>query len=202
MMRRGACGLAVVTLAILAGVVIGLGQAAAQAPVELTKTDVTKEKTISASLWAALGIRLGQPKDSVIKSLQQINNITVQDEAALGRISVFSPANSKTMVMSLKVVEGQVTTINLVGGFGDWLQGETKALFRAFEDDSLRHKLLGREDARDTVRGGTTEAPTLDVTYAYFKEGILLHYSARKPADSTQAEAAREMVLIYPARAR
>jgi hypothetical protein len=174
----------------------------AQTALELTKADVTKEKTVSASQWAVLGVRLGESKDAALKTLQRINGITVQDEAAAGRIFAYSPAGSKNVVMSLKVVEGQVTTINLIGGFGEWLQGDTKALFRAFEDDSLRHKLLGREDSREAVRGGSNEAPTLDVTYAYFKEGLLLHYSVRKSADGKQFETAREMVLIHPARAR
>lgn len=188
-------------LSILAGAV-AVSPAVGQSPIEVTKSDVTKEKTISAGLWSALGIRLGQSKDVALKTLQQITNITVQDEAAAGRIFVSSPAGGKNVVMSLKVVENQVTTINLVGGFGDWLQGDTKALFRAFEDDSLRHKLLGREDSREAVRGGSAEAPTLDVTYAYFKEGLLLHYSARKSADGKQLESSREMVLIHPARPR
>lgn len=104
--------------------------------------------------------------------------------------------------MSVKITENQVTAINLVGGFGEWLQGDTRLLFRAFEDDSLRYKLLGREDQREAVRGGTTEAPSVDVTYAYFKEGILLHSSMKRSANGKQVETQREMVLIYPARAR
>ena len=113
-----------------------------------------------------------------------------------------APPTANTVVMSLKIVEGLVTTINLVGGFGDWLQGDTRLLFRAFEDDSIRHKLLGHEDTRDVVRGGTKEAPTVDMTYAYFKEGLILHYSMKVSADGKQAETSRELVMIYPARAR
>jgi hypothetical protein len=201
-MRKGSGTTAITALAVLVGIVAGVERVEAQTPIELTKTDVTKEKTISASQWAVLGVRLGESKDAALKTLQRINNISVQDEATAGRIFAYSPAGSKSVVMSLKVVESQVTTINLVGGFGDWLQGDTKALFRAFEDDSLRHKLLGREDSREAVRGGSNEAPTLDVTYAYFKEGLLLHYSVRKSADGKQFETTREMVMIHPARGR
>ena len=104
--------------------------------------------------------------------------------------------------MSVKITENQVTAINLVGGFGEWLQGDTRLLFRAFDDDSLRYKLLGREDQREAVRGGTNEPLTVDVTYAYFKEGILLHYSLRRSADGKQLETHREMVLVFPAKAR
>ena len=75
-------------------------------------------------------------------------------------------------------------------------------LFKAFEDDSLRHKFLGREDNREIVRGGTKEAPAEDVIYNYFKEGIILHSGAKISADGKQAERVREMLLIYPARVR
>jgi len=179
------------------------GQSAwAQTPLELTKADVTKQKTMDASQWAALGIRLGDTKDNAMRTLAGIKTISVQEDAAVGRIFVLSPANSKTVVMSLKVVENQVTTLNLVGGFGEWLQGDTKLLFRAFEDDSLRHKLLGREDGRQTVQGGTKESPVVNVTYAYYKEGLLLSLAAKRSADGKQTETTRELVLIYPARSR
>ncbi|MGD0267072.1 MAG: hypothetical protein ABSD47_19300, partial [Candidatus Methylomirabilota bacterium] len=83
-----------------------------------------------------------------------------------------------------------------------WLPGDTQLLFRAFEDDSLRYKLLGREDQREVVKGGTTEAPAVDMSFAYFKEGILLHYGIKRSADGKQVEILREMVLVYPAKAR
>ncbi|MFA5026646.1 MAG: hypothetical protein WC713_02125 [Candidatus Methylomirabilota bacterium] len=176
--------------------------AAAQQPVEITKTDITRQKSIDASQITVLGVRLGEAKDQALKTLQQIASVKVQEDQASGRIFVLAPPTGNSAVMSLKVVENQVTTINLVGGFGEWLQGDTRLLFRAFEDDSLRHKLLGREDAREVVRGGTKEAPAVDITYAYFKEGILLHSSMKQTADSKQVEARREMVLLFPARSR
>lgn len=170
--------------------------------VEITKGDLTRQKAIDASQVTVLGVRLGESKEAALRTLQRTGNIAVKDDAAAGRVYVVSPAGSTTVVMSLKVVENQVTTINLVGGFGEWLQGETRLLFRAFEDDSIRHKLLGREDHREVVRGGTKESPTVDVTYAYFKEGLLLHSSLQRAADGKQVESRREMVFIYPARAR
>ena len=176
--------------------------AQAQTTGDLTKTDIVKLKTIDASQWPVLGVRLGDSRESALKTLQAVKNIKVQEDAASGRIFVMAPPTANTVVMSLKIVEGLVTTINLVGGFGDWLQGDTRLLFRAFEDDSIRHKLLGREDTRDVVRGGTKEAPTVDMTYAYFKEGILLHYSMKVSSDGKQAESSRELVMIYPARMR
>jgi hypothetical protein len=178
------------------------GAAEAQsAPIEITKVDVLKQKAIDSSQWAALGIRLGDPKDAAMKTLARIASISVQDEAAAGRLLVFSPANSKTMVMSLKIVENQVTTLNLVGAFGDWMQGDTRLLFRTFHDDSLRYRLLGREDARNVAQGGTKEAPSADVSYSYYKEGIILHHSVRQ-AEGKTTETLREIVLIYPARVR
>jgi len=188
----------------LAGILIGLcvtSGAFAQA-LEITKADITKQKSIDASQISVLGVRLGEAKDQALKLLQQIATVKVQEDQASGRIFVLAPPTGNSAVMSLKVVENQVTTINLVGGFGEWLQGDTRLLFRAFEDDSLRHKLLGREDAREVVRGGTKEAPAVDITYAYFKEGILLHSSMKQLADSKQVEARREMVLLFPARSR
>jgi hypothetical protein len=176
--------------------------AQAQTPGDLTKTDIVKLNTIDASQWPVLGVRLGDSKENAVKTLQAVKSVKVQEDAASGRIFVIAPPTANTVVMSLKIVESLVTTINLVGGFGDWLQGDTRLLFRAFEDDSIRHKLLGREDARDVVRGGTKEAPTVDMTYAYFKEGLLLHYSMKISADGKQAESSREMVMIYPARTR
>jgi len=169
---------------------------------EITKTDVTKQKTIDAGQWVVLGVRLGDTKENALKTLRALSNVKVQEDAPSNRIFVIAPPTGNTVVMSVKVVENQVTTINMVGGFGDWLQGDTKALFRAFEDDSLRHKLLGREDTREVVRGGTKEAPTVDMTYAYFKEGLLLHYSLKASADGKQVETSRELVMIYPARLR
>jgi len=178
------------------------GAAEAQsAPVEITKVDVLKQKAIDSSQWSALGVRLGESRDSALKTLQRITNISVQDEAAAGRLLVFSPANSKTMVMSLKIVENQVTTLNLVGAFGDWMQGDARLLFRTFHDDSLRYRLLGREDARNVAQGGTKEAPSADVSYSYYKEGIILHHSVRQ-AEGKTTETLREIVLIYPARVR
>ena len=172
------------------------------APVELIRADVTKLKTLDSSQWAVLGVRLGDAKEGALRLLQQTGNIKVQDDPAAGRIFVYAPPTSTNVVMSLRISQNQVTAINLIGGFSEWLQGDTRLLFRAFDDDSLRHKLLGREDHREVVRGGTKEAPIADVSYAYFKEGILLHYSLKGAADGKQAETLRELVLIYPARAR
>ncbi len=172
------------------------------APVELTQADVTTLKTTDSSQWAVLGVRLGDSNEAALQTLQRTGNIKVQNDPASGRIFVIAPPTSNTAVMSLRITQNLVTAINLIGGFSEWLQGDTRLLFRAFEDDSIRHKLLGREDQREVVRGGTKDAPTADVTYAYFKEGILLHHSMKGSADRKQAESLREMVLIYPAKAR
>ncbi len=202
-MLKSMQGLVALACAVL-GLCSGMGAVAwAQgAPIEVTKTDITKLKTLESSQWTALGVRLGDSKDAALQTLQRAANVKVQDDSASGRIYVIAPANSNAVVMSVKVTENQVTAINLVGGFGDWLQGDTRLLFRTFEDDSLRYKLLGREDHRDAVRGGTNEAPSMDLTYYYFKEGILLHYGAKMSADKKQAEMLREIVLIYPAKNR
>jgi hypothetical protein len=198
-------GRLLLALLLAAGLAAGLGTPMAWAqgaPVELTKTDITKLKTLESNQWAVLGVRLGDSKEAALQTLQRTANIKVQDESASGRIFVIAPPNGNAVVMSVRVTENQVTAINLVGGFGDWLQGDTRLLFRTFEDDSLRYKLLGREDQRDAVRGGTNEAPSVDLTYAYFKEGILLHYAIKRSADGKQAETLREIVLIYSAKAR
>ena len=194
--------MAAITPLGLLGIVWVLGASAQTSPVELTRTDVTTLKTLDASQWLVLGVRLGDQKAAALKTLQDSKEVKVQDEAAAGRIFVIAPPTGSTVVMSLKVVEGRVTTINLVNTFGDWLQGDTKLLFKAFEDDSLRHKFLGREDNREVVRGGTKEAPAEDVIYNYFKEGIILHSGAKRSADGKQTERLREMLLIYPARVR
>lgn len=184
-------------------VAVGVPAAWAQAPpLELIRTDVLKLKTIDSSQWMALGVRLGDSKDAALKTLQGTKDIKVQDDPASGRIFVIAPPNGNTVVMSVKVTQNMVTAINLIGGFSEWLQGDTRLLFRAFEDDSLRYKLLGREDQREAIAGGTKEAPIADVSYAYFKEGLLLHYSLKRSADGKQAEVLREMVLIFPAKAR
>ncbi len=192
---------AVVAVGVFAG--SALSEVWAQgAPIELTKTDVTKLKVLDSNQWAALGVRLGDSKESALRTLQGIGNIKAQDDPGSGRIFVLAPPTGNAVVMSVRIIQNQVTAINLVGDFSEWLQGDTRLLLRAFEDDSLRHKLLGREDQREAIRGGTNEAPTADVTYAYFKEGILLHFSVKRSADGKQLETLREMVLIYPARAR
>jgi len=207
--RRSLCLCLIVRLGLAVMLTVGTSAGLAVpatwaqgAPVELTKTDITKLKTLESSQWAVLGVRLGDSKDAALQTLQRVGNIKVQDDPASGRIFVIAPPTGNTAVMSVRIMQNQVTAINLIGGFSEWLQGDTRLLFRAFEDDSLRHKLLGREDQREAIAGGTKEAPTADVTYAYFKEGILLHYSVRRSADGKQAETLREMVLIYPARAR
>lgn len=204
--RFAALGLKVImAILVVAGSSPGLAlhEAWAQAtPVELVRTDITKLKTLDSSQWAAMSVRLGDSKDAALRTLQRTSNIKVQEDSASGRLSVYAPPTSNTLVMSVKITQNQVTAINLFGGFSEWMQGDTRLLFRAFEDDSLRHKLLGREDQREVVRGGTKEAPTVNVTYAYFKEGILLHYAVGRSADGKQVETLREMVLIYPAKPR
>jgi hypothetical protein len=170
--------------------------------VELIRTDITKLKSLDSSQWTALGVRLGDSKEVALKTLQQTKDIKVQDDPASGRIFVSIPPPNSAVVMSVRITQGLVTAINIVGGFGEWLPGDTQLLFRAFEDDSLRYKLLGREDQREVMKGGTTEAPTVDMSFAYFKEGILLHYGIKRSADGKQVEILREMVLIYPAKAR
>ena len=187
-------------LAISSGIVLPV--ATQTAPTEITRTDVTKLNPLDASQWAALGIRLGDTRDAALKTLQATKDVKVQEDPVSGRIFVIEPPTGNSVVMVVKVVENQVTTISLVNTFGEWLQGDTKLLFRAFEDDSLRHKFLGREDNREVVRGGTKEAPAEDVIYNYFKEGIILHSGAKRSADGKQMERVREMLLIYPARAR
>jgi hypothetical protein len=172
------------------------------APVELTRTDITKLETLDSSQWTALGVRLGDSKETALKTLQGTKDIKVQDDPAAGRIFVIAPPSGNTVVMSVKITQGLVTAINLVGGFGEWLQGDTRLLFRTFEDDSLRYKLLGREDRHEVVKGGTNEAPAVDMSYSYFKEGILLHYGIKRSADGKQIDFLREMVLIFPAKPR
>jgi hypothetical protein len=172
------------------------------APIEITRTDITKLNVLDASQWTALGIRLGDTRDTALKTLQATKDVKVQEDPVSGRIFVIEPPTGSSVVMVVKVAENQVTTISLVNTFGEWLQGDTKLLFKTFEDDSLRHKFLGREDNREVVRGGTKEAPAEDVIYSYFKEGIILHSGAKRSADGKQMERVREMLLIYPARAR
>ena len=192
----------IITAVLLIGG-LGISGAAAQgSPIELTKTDVIALKTLDASQWSVLGVRLGDQKAAALSTLQALKEVKVQDETATGRIYVLAPPTGNTLVMSLKVVEGRITTINLVNNFGEWLQGDTKLLFKAFEDDSLRHKLLGREDRRDVAQGGTKEAPSADVSYHYDKEGIILHSTAKVSPEKKQVESMREMILIFPARAR
>ena len=192
---------AVISLWLL-GIVWVLGASAQTSPVEITRTDITKLNVLDASQWAVLGIRLGDTRDATLKTLRATKDVKVQEDPASGRIFVIEPPTGNSPVMVVKVVENQVTTINLVNTFGEWLQGDTKLLFKAFEDDSLRHKFLGREDNREVVRGGTKEAPAEDVIYNYFKEGIILHSGAKRSADGKQTERLREMLLIYPARVR
>lgn len=192
-------------LGVVAGVPPGLDVSPAwaqTAPVELIRTDITKLKSLDSSQWTALGVRLGESKETAIKTLQGTKDIKVQDDPAAGRIFVIAPPSGNTVVMSVKITQGLVTAINLVGGFGEWLQGDTRLLFRAFEDDSLRYKFLGREDQHEVVKGGTAEAPAVDISYSYFKEGILLHYGIKRSADGKQIEGLREMVLVFPAKPR
>ena len=189
----------VMTACIFAGLIT---PARAQTgPVELTQTDITKLKTLDSSQWTALGVRLGDSKETALKALQGTKDVKVQDDPAAGRIFVFAPPTGNTVVMSAKITQGLVTAINLLWGFGEWLQGDTQLLFRAFEDDSLRYKLLGRED-QQVVKGGTKEAPAVDMSYSYFKEGILLHLGIKRSADGKQIESLREMVLVFPAKPR
>ncbi len=116
---------------------LGVSPAWAQAaPVELTETDITKLKTLDASQWAVLSVRLGESKEAALKSLQQTS------------------------------------------------------------------KFLGREDQREVVKGGTNEAPAVDMSYSYFKEGILLHFGIKRSADGKQVDGLREMVLVFPAKPR
>jgi hypothetical protein len=176
--------------------------AAQIAPIEITRADVTKLDVLDASKWTVLGVRLGDTRDAALKTLQALKDVKTQEDPLAGRIYVIEPPTGTIVVMSLKLVEDQVTTINIVGGFREWLQGDTKLLFKAFEDDSLRHKILGREDNREAIQGGTKEAPSMDLTYAYFKEGILLHSSARFSTERKQMESQHELVLIFPARQR
>ena len=195
----------ILTVAVAACVVAGLGMSMVWAqgtPTDLTKVDVLKQKTIDSSQWAVVGVRLGESKEAALRTLQRTENIKVQDDPAAGRIFVIAPPGGNAVVMSVKITQNLVTTINLLNGFSEWLQGDTRLLFRAFEDDSLRYKLLGKEDQREAIAGGTKEAPAADVTYAYFKEGILLHYSVKRSAYGKQAETLREMVLIYPPKPR
>jgi len=172
------------------------------APIELIRTDITKLKTLDASQWSVLSVRLGDSRDTALKTLTQTKDIQVKEEPAAGRIFVSIPPPNGTVVMSVKITENQVTAINMLGGFGEWLQGDTRVLFRAFEDDSLRFRFLGREDNREIVKSGTNEAPGVDMSFAYFKEGILLHYAIKRSADGKQFETQREMVLVFPAKPR
>ncbi len=190
----------VVTACVFAGPI--MPARAQTAPVDLTRTDITKLKTLDSSQWTALGVRLGDSKETALKTLQGTKDIKVQDDPAAGRIFVIAPPSGNTVVMSVKITQGLVTAINIVGGFGEWLQGDTQLLFRAFEDNSLRHKLLGREDQHEVVKGGTNEAPAVDMSFAYFKEGILLHYGWKRSADGRQIDVLREMVLVFPAKPR
>jgi hypothetical protein len=192
------------SILVAAGILVGLtaGAVAQTAPVELIKADITRMKSLDSGQWTVLGVRLGDSKETALKTLQQVKDIQVKEEPAVGRIFVSIPPPNGSVVMSVKITENQVTAINMIGGFGEWLQGDTRLLFRAFEDDSLRYKLLGREDQREVVKGGTNEAPAVDMSFAYFKEGMLLHYGIKRSADGKQIESLREMVLVFPAKPR
>lgn len=193
-----------ISVLVVSGAFLSLTtRAAAQiTPVELLKTDITKLKTLDSSQWTVLGVRLGDAKETALKTLRGVSDIKVQDDPASGRIFVSIPPPGSNLVMSVKITQGLVTGISIVGGFGEWLQGDSQLLFRAFEDDSLRYRFLGREDQRETLQGGTKESPTVTVTYAYFKEGLLLVYAAKQSADGKQVQTQREMMLIYPAKSR
>ena len=53
--------------------------AQAQTTGDLTKTDIVKLKTIDASQWPVLGVRLGDSRESALKTLQAVKNIKVQE---------------------------------------------------------------------------------------------------------------------------
>ena len=202
-LRLGLCTLMVTEVLIS----LPTGAAAQGSLEEVIRTDVTKLKVLDSSQWTVLGVHLGDSRDMTLKTLQEMKDIQVRDEPAAGRIFVSIPPPNGTVVMSVKITENLVTAINMTainmaGGFGEWLQGDTRLLFRAFEDDSLRYKLLGKEDQREVVKGGTNEAPAVDMSFAYFKEGILLHYGAKRSTDGKQIETLREMVLVFPAKPR
>ena len=140
-------------------------------PGEITETDITTLQ-LDSSQWTVWACAWATQRTPHSGSCRRRAISRIQEDSASGRLFVLVPPSDGRMVMSLKVTLGQVTAINLVGAFAEWLREDTQLLFRAFEDRSVRHKLLGREDHRETVRGGTSEAPTVDVTYAYFKEGV------------------------------
>jgi hypothetical protein len=62
--------------------------AAQTAPIEITRTDITKLDVLDASQWTVLGVRLGDTRDAALKMLQATKDVKTQEDPASGRIFV------------------------------------------------------------------------------------------------------------------
>jgi hypothetical protein len=71
---------------VAAGILVGLtaGAVAQTTPVELIKADITKLKSLDSGRWTVLGARLGDSKETALKTLRGLSDIKVQDDPSSG----------------------------------------------------------------------------------------------------------------------
>lgn len=131
---------------------------------EITSVDITTIPNINSLKIAVKGIKLGDSKDFVIKSLghpDEINEMGIY----------FYKDKSNPIFAIVFDNEDTVRRLVLFPALSKYVVGNTKKLLshQIATDDELRYHLLGVEDEK-------IKSPTGRITFKYLKEGFEFSY--------------------------
>lgn len=131
---------------------------------EITKVDITAIPSISAIKIAVKGIKLGDTKDFVIKTLGHPDEIN--------EMGIYFYKEKKEPLFAI-VFDNESTVRRLVlfPALAKYAVGNTKKLLspQLATDEELRYYLIGVEDEK-------IKSPTGRITFKYLKEGFEFSY--------------------------
>lgn len=131
---------------------------------EITKVDITNIPNINALKIAVKGVKIGDNKNYVLKTLGHPDEIN--------EMGIYFYKDKKDPLFAIVFDNGDnIRRIVLFPGLAKYAVGNTKKLLshQLATDDELRYFLLGIED--DKIK-----SPTGRVTYRYLKEGFEITY--------------------------
>jgi hypothetical protein len=150
------------------------------APIEITKTDMTKIDKIRSVDLTVFGVALGDATDAAqekVRAAALRPEVVALPKTNGGRfIRVFD--SSQKEIFGITDEGGTVTGLTLRNDLAPRLPGESPKLFSASimePESALRLRLLGREDSRTVEHPRGTSITEINISYD--KEGIRLSQS-------------------------
>lgn len=139
-------------------------------PYELSEHDVTEPKAISSSTVSLFGVKLGDPENKAVETLETLVNrkalgIKVEQEATF--IFLLDQRKPTGPMAGVRIQDGKVDLLFINNRFAHRIRGIFRNVLNSESPDDIR-KLLGKEEYGDEN--------VMGAIMAYDKQGFQVNY--------------------------